>query len=265
MALQDIRREVLTRDLEGFADPRTDVLVDATGATIAAIWTQRGRDREAEFRLSTDGDFRWIPSEGAPQTYRQFLCSESLADFDQLADAIVRAFPPARHYVPTQASLDSNGAATAWRPSHELMLKRSSDALGDPSGKTQLLFLKGDAGSGKTTLLREVTRTQADLYRQGKSPFLYLYVSAQGRALSNLRDAPSGEWTICGLASPVMAIPPLVRQGLIVPVIDGFDELARGGRVRRCLRVPPSVSGSARWPRRPRRVGPLLLLRCRVS
>lgn len=226
MALTDWWEQVLIRDLEGFADPRTDVLVDATGATITAAWSQRGKDRHAEFRVSTDGDFRWIPSEAqGPRTYREFLCSEGLADFDQLASAIVRAFPPARHYVPTQASLDSNGATTERTPAHELMLKRSSDALGDPAGKTQLLFLKGDAGSGKTTLLREVTRTQADLYRQGRSPFLYLYVSAQGRALSNLRDALSGELDDLRAGFTRDAVPPLVRQGLVVPIIDGFDEL----------------------------------------
>lgn len=105
------------------------------------------------------------------------------------------------------------------------MLKRSSDALDDPVGKTQLLFLKGDAGSGKTTLLREVTRAQADLYRQGRSPFLYLYVSAQGRALSNLRDALSGELDDLRAGFTRDAVPPLVRQGLVVPIIDGFDEL----------------------------------------
>ena len=226
MALSDWWQQVLTRDLEGFADPRTDVLVDAIGPTITAAWSQRGKDRQAEFRLSPDGDFRWIESAGEPpRTYRQFLSSEGLADFDQLASAIVHAFPEARNYVSTQASLDGNGAATERRPSNELMSKRCSDALGDPLGKTQLLFLKGDAGSGKTTLLREVTRTQADLFRQGKSAFLYLYVSAQGRALSNLRDALSGELDDLRAGFTRDAVPPLVRQGLVIPIIDGFDEL----------------------------------------
>lgn len=226
MELSEYWKQVLIRDIEGFADPRTPVLVNATGTTIKAVWSQRGKDRHANFRLSPDGDFRWVPSDReAPRTYRQFLCSEGMADFDQLASAIVRAFPPAKHYVPTQAGLDCNGAATERRPSHELMLKLSSDALGDPSGKTQLFFLKGDAGSGKTTLLREVTRTQAELFRQGNSPFLYLYVSAQGRALSNLRDALSGELDDLRAGFTRDAVPPLVRQGLVVPIIDGFDEL----------------------------------------
>lgn len=82
--LQDFWTDSLTRDLAGFADPRTDVPVEASGSEITAMWTQRGRDRSASFRLSQDGDFRWIPSPKAePRTYRQFLCSEGLGDFDQ--------------------------------------------------------------------------------------------------------------------------------------------------------------------------------------
>jgi len=54
---------------------------------------------------------------------------------------------------------------------------------------------------------------------------LFLYVSAQGRALSNLRDALSGELDDLRAGFTRDAVSPLVRQGLIVPIIDGFDEL----------------------------------------
>ncbi len=226
MELTDFWKKVLIRDLKGFADPGTPVLVDVAGTGITVVWSQRGKDRQAAFQLSPDGDFRWIPSDGgSPQTYRQFLCTEELADFEQLAGAIVRAFPPPKHYVPTQASIDSKGTNAEKKPSHELILKRSSDALSNPGGKTQMLFLKGDAGSGKTTLLRQVTRNQAELFRQAQSSFIYLYVSAQGRALSNLRDALSGELDDLRAGFTRDAVPPLVRQGLLVPIIDGFDEL----------------------------------------
>ncbi len=224
--LQESWTEILTRDLGGFADPRTDVLVDARGSTITAIWTQRGRDRNATFRLSQDADFRWLPSpEAKPRTYRQFLCSEELADFNQLASAIVRAFPPVEHYVSTKASVEGNETTSGCESSHDLLLRRSSGVLEDQPGKTQLLFLKGDAGAGKTTLLREVTQQQAELYRRGDSPFLFLYVSAQGRALSNLRDALAGELGDLRAGFTRDAVPALVRQGIIVPIIDGFDEL----------------------------------------
>ena len=225
--LQDYWFETLNRDLVGFADPGTEVNVEPiSGGSIKASWTQRARERTASFRLTPDGDFRWLPeAEESPKTYREFLSSEGLGDFVQLSNAIVRAFSAPQHYVPTKASIDANGVPPPAQLSHELILSRCSDALTEPQGKTQMLFLKGDAGAGKTTLLREITRKQAERYRNGESPFLFLYVSAQGRALSNLRDALSGELDDLRAGFTRDAVPPLVRQGLIVPIIDGFDEL----------------------------------------
>jgi len=223
--LDEFWTDTLKRDLAGFADPGMDVLVEPTGSTITAMWTQRGRVRSASFRLTQDGDFRWIAAgTGAPRTYREFLCSDGMADFEQLAQAILRAFPRANHYLETRAVVDRNGTPN-YESSHQVLLSTSSRALTEPLGKTQMLFLKGDAGAGKTTLLREVTRQQAERYLSGHSPFLFLYISAQGRALSNLRDALSGELDDLRAGFTRDAVPPLVRQGLIVPIIDGFDEL----------------------------------------
>lgn len=225
--LQQYWMEVLRRDLEGFADPQTEVLVDATAAIVTAVWTQRGRDLSATFRLSKDADFRWFPQDDAtPLTYRQFLSSEQLADFGQLAGAMARSVPGTGAYVATKASAEAGlGDALQTESSDTLLLSRTIRALDQPPGKTQLLFLKGDAGSGKTTLLRDLTRQQAKRYISGESHFLFLYVSAQGRALSNLRDALSGELDDLRAGFTRDAVPPLVRQGLVVPIIDGFDEL----------------------------------------
>jgi len=223
--LQDYWEETLESDLRGFADPHTDPTVVASGSEVVAEWTQRGRDQTAEFRLTQDADFRWVPSPGAePLTYRQFMSSEGMADFGQLAKAIGHTFRRPVSYVETKAIPEGNGESED-TSSDVLLFERSSDALQEVPGTTQLLFLKGDAGSGKTTLLRELTRRQADRFLHGESPFLYLYVSAQGRALSNLRDAFSGELDDLRAGFTRDAVPPLVRQGLVVPIIDGFDEL----------------------------------------
>lgn len=227
--MQDLQAywlDTLKRDLAGFADPRTDVLVDASGAEITAMWTQRGRDRNAAFSLSQDSDFRWLDgNEGIPRTYRDFLSSQGLADFPQLATATSQAFPAPDHYVATKATIDEGDQAGELEVSDSLMIDWSSDALQEPTGKTQLLFLKGDAGAGKTTLLQEITRRRAEVFQHGDSQFLFLYVSAQGRALSNLRDALSGELDDLRAGFTRDAVPALVRQGLLIPIIDGFDEL----------------------------------------
>jgi hypothetical protein len=50
-------------------------------------------------------------------------------------------------------------------------------------------------------------------------------VSAQGRALSNLKDALAAETGDLRATFTWDAIAPLTRRGLLVPIIDGFDEL----------------------------------------
>ena len=52
--------EVIEKDLSGFADPRTQVSVDVSTHTLEATWVDRGRERSAAFRLSNEGDFRWL-------------------------------------------------------------------------------------------------------------------------------------------------------------------------------------------------------------
>ena len=70
-----------------------------------------------------------------------------------------------------------------------------------------------------------MTGNQARLYRRRKTDYLYLYVSAQARALSNLRDAFAGETQDLRAAFTRDAIGALTRRGLLVPIIDGFDEM----------------------------------------
>ncbi len=74
-------------------------------------------------------------------------------------------------------------------------------------------------------MLQQTTLRQAERYLKGESEFLCLYVPAQGRELSNLRDALAGELGELRAAFSQDAIACLAREGILIPVIDGFDEL----------------------------------------
>jgi hypothetical protein len=92
---------------------------------------------------------------------------------------------------------------------------------------TSILFVKGDAGAGKTTLLQEVTAMQARRVMAPSHPesMLFFYVSAQGRLLSNLPDALAAETQDLSARFRNDAVAVLARRHLLVPIIDGFDEL----------------------------------------
>ena len=220
-------RDVLRNDLAGFADPGTLVEIALSGRDLLAKWQLRNRQFEEAFFVDNSGDFRWHDKRGdGHRTYPEFLSSAKMADFDHLSYAIGRRFPLFDHYVPTKAQI-SNGIPTdATEYSDQMLLDTVDKFLSLRSGKTQLIFVKGDAGAGKTTLLERITSLQSSRYRASPTnQYIFLYVSAQGRALSNLKDALAAETGDLRATFTWDAIAPLTRRGLLVPIIDGFDEL----------------------------------------
>ena len=86
-------------------------------------------------------------------------------------------------------------------------------------------MVTGEAGAGKTRVLQELVRRQARGYLDGKTWKLLLYVDAQGRALARLNEALATELQDLRVSLTYHSVATLARVGLLVPVIDGFDEL----------------------------------------
>lgn len=215
--------ETLREDIAGFADPSTTPKVLTNGLELKVEWIQRGVSRNEVFSLSPSGDFNWIPDgDTSGRSYSSFLASPRMADLGQLAQSISTQLSYVDNYTPTDTKSGENQQLIA---SDQKLLDEVQNGLNAATGKTQLIFIKGEAGAGKTTLLEYVTLRQTELFEKGESAFLFLYVSAQGRALSNLRDAFAGETQDLRAAFTRDAVAPLTRRGLIVPIIDGFDEL----------------------------------------
>ncbi|CAJ2714084.1 Uncharacterised protein [Burkholderia pseudomallei] len=117
---------------------------------------------------------------------------------------------------------DSRGAAP-----EPLDLQQRADAACQPSKSfTTVFFIVGDAGMGKTELLLTLARDRAravEVDPASGAP-LYLFVSSAGRALSNLDDAINTSLSITRILDSQSA-KTLCRNGLLVLIVDGFDEL----------------------------------------
>ena len=207
----------IQRDLTPFADPGTEVTLLPQGRTIVATWVQRAMPKEARFTVSLDGVSVQFKQRSYP--YRAFFASPEMADLLALAKMILQAKKP-RPYVDTKATLDEEGEEKS-------ALDAIGSALGDrlTQDATVIVMVTGDAGAGKTSVLLELVRVQAERYTRGQTESLYLYVNAQGRALARFTEALAAELDELRSSLTFHEITPLVRLGLIIPVIDGFDEL----------------------------------------
>ncbi len=210
--------ESIRRDLAAFADVGTEVAVGESGGDASFRWTVRGN--RAELSVAPDGTV--ATQTGSFPTYAQFLASAQMADLAGIARAIVATMPSEPAYLDLNAHAEPPLGERLEGCALDLLTRLIVD---DSDGRTRLVFVTADAGSGKTTALRELVREQADKYLRGEAEHLYLYVNAQGRALARFNEAMAVELQDLRTSLTYHAVAPLVREGLLVPVVDGFDEL----------------------------------------
>lgn len=103
-------------------------------------------------------------------------------------------------------------------------LSKLLGSVSRPSDATEVLLIDGPAGIGKTNLITQLAFERAASYKAAPAP-LILHIKSRGRVLSNLDDLMAFSLQTIRAAVTYDQIPVLVRHGLIVAAIDGFDEL----------------------------------------
>lgn len=211
----------ISRDLAPFIDPGNELLMLRSGATIEVSWDQFRQTRNARFIVSRAGGGVDVEFEGRTYSYPAFFACERMADLTGIAKGTLSRLRSTL-FVETKARIDGSDAPP--KPATEVISERVK-ASDDADALTDLIMITAEAGAGKTSVLKELVRKQADAYVKGRAKHLYLYVDAQGRALARFNEALATELNDLRVMLPFHAVPTLVRLGLIVPVIDGFDEL----------------------------------------
>ena len=205
----------IRQDLASFGDPGASVDVDGSERTFRASWTMRSELREATFSVSRDQGV-WVTAGSAPRMpYRAFVSGPGMADLRHVARMIQSARRPTL-YISAQAKSPSRSG-----PAMEVL----TDLLAEEADATQVVMVTGGAGAGKTSVLRELVRRHAEAYLAGRACRLLLYVNAQGRPLARLHEALATELQDLRVSLTYHSIAVLAQLGVLVPVIDGFDEL----------------------------------------
>lgn len=219
----------IKKDIRRFADPGSDVLMDNR----TLIWERDGRNRTATLRQSDAESWPDVRIGDTWMSYQDFLAGPEMADLDRLAQFVVKTAPDGPDYVQTLASVGDNDEHMGDNDDQRdedavgVVASRSTEDL--PYLATRVVLVQGEAGSGKTMVLRHMTLRRAEQFIDGSVKSLFFYVDVQGRSLSRLDDAMARELQDLRARFTYSAVTPLVRSGLLVPVIDGFDELLGSG------------------------------------
>ena len=208
--------ERIRHDLASFGDPGASVDVDGSERKFRAVWTMHSEPREATFSVSRDQGV-WVTANGAPRVpYRAFVSGPGMADLRHVAQMIQSARKPTL-YVSTRAA-SPNGSVG---PAVDVL----TGLLDEEVDTTRVIMVTGGAGTGKTSVLRELVRRHAENYLNGRTSRLLLYVNAQGRPLARLNEALATELQDLRVGLTYHSVAVLAQLGVLVPVIDGFDEL----------------------------------------
>ncbi|WP_332855219.1 hypothetical protein [Duganella sp. S19_KUP01_CR8] len=89
---------------------------------------------------------------------------------------------------------------------------------------TEILLIDGAAGIGKTNLIEQLALLRSENYKTSLAP-LILHVKSRGRVLSNIQDLMAFSLQTIRSNITYDQLPILVRYGLVIVAIDGFDEL----------------------------------------
>lgn len=208
-------------------------------------WTRATSDQNQprldRFRVSQNDEKQWCDSNGKWRPYTIFL--KEISNWPVLARRIGIGLAEA-----SKTRREEEAARLGSAPSSQIrgparLLEVDSDLkpisnksfdlperidkaceLVKPS--TGVFFLVGQAGLGKTELMMSAAQERAKILEvtpDDPRP-LYLFVTSTGRTLASLEDAVNSALNITKLLSSQSA-QALCRNGLLVLIVDGFDEL----------------------------------------
>ncbi|AWG98596.1 NACHT domain-containing protein [Rhodococcus ruber] len=259
-------KNVITTDLDSFKDSSVPLRFDVDSDTLPFVLRWRRKtsegfeERTDVFDISSgDRSRRWMHTDGSRRLYRDFIreISNWTILCSRLHDRAIRLanrelewtrmtlgstggdFPIDRRVVVNETigngfDLDRDHRIQGAYGLANL-LDRSVDTL---TGIPQVYFLTGEAGIGKTHTLLSIARDRCDVIaneRDSNLP-LYLYIDCAGIQLRSLEEAIDSAVNETMILSAGRVFT-LCRNGMMVLLIDGFDELLGGAGYRDALQV----------------------------
>lgn len=206
--------EASAQDVIRFADPFTDSRIKSTAKGIRIFLVRGGREYELNVDMSTGRVSSPSKKALAFNSINSLLASQEFADLPSLVRTQQRAYRAVKDIIPVSMR---TGAGEE--------LGSLSECFSAKASGLELFLLDGPAGIGKTFQIRRALQEQVERYTRGSAAPPVLHVSSQGRRLSNLSDVLARSTQDLGARFSGDQVSVLVKRGLLVVAIDGFDEL----------------------------------------
>lgn len=218
MNIEDFKRVITS-----FADKPTDLQMDK-GRLLTEI---RGELIEASVILR-DGNL-FVVEKGVEDSAYSWLRNR-IAGLPQLAERIIDYIPLETAFIdPCSELLDE----LEFDPNEqEKRIEYTTETLIDilnrkVPGTTSILYLTSDAGDGKSTLINTAAHLQAKRFKEKKSDWLLLPIPLGGGPFLRMDDI-----VIASIINKLRfryfyfdSFIELVRLGMVVPALDGFEEM----------------------------------------
>lgn len=206
------------QEILSFSDDEREAIVEANSITferLGQMMTVKIIDKDEKVFVEFNESL--IP-------YKTFLAKE-LGRLDLMASKIARKFESESDKIYVDANALLLDAIKRQEGTAKQLLE---DVCSDFNQyATKICFVTADAGHGKTVLLRQYQYDNAQDYLKSKSNYIFWHIDLHGRDLVRLNEAMMyevGSLRLSGLY--YNSILTLIRNGLLVLAIDGFDELA---------------------------------------
>lgn len=241
--LADLEQRILD-DIQGFLESGTAPAHQIDNGVLHVRWSYADgggtRERHDRLRVWEDNQWQWEDDElGSWRGYSDFL--RALAKWPVLKQRLAIGFEELVEQAKRQDEQLLPLPEGVRRPENlpcvfsvgrmdgqpeVLTLEQFTDRLSTDvrtaRDLTRLYFLHAEAGAGKTTTLLHIA------WERAKSPELtlplFLYISARGNVLESLDQAIDAAVAKTRLIERDSA-KALCRNGLLIPIVDGFDEL----------------------------------------
>lgn len=205
------------QEILSFADDEDDVIIESNRLTFQRL------NQLVTVELIEDDGKLLVKYNGNTIPYKTYIAKE-LARLDIMANKICqKQLSENSIYVDTNATLFKSSQ----KIDGDALTLLKNECLNRNDYETKICFVTADAGHGKTILLRHLQFETAEAYRKNQLDYILWHIDLHGRDLLRLNEAMMfevGALRMSGLY--YNSIITLIRNGLIVLAIDGFDELA---------------------------------------